>query len=1416
MDIETIGIGIDTTGLDKGAASLAGITDAANKAADAADKLGKKANEGSAASYKLGQSIGQTILAVAGGIQASNMFEKITEYAKLAITATDRLIENVARFQDLAEKTGGSAAGIASMRTAADVAGVGIEAVTFAMTRMNRALLASDDESKGAGRALEALGLKLADIKKQSPDEQLRSVAAAMKEFKDIGGGKSALMQSLTGRGSAEMLIFMKELGDETKRVTYLTNEQVAAADVYSDANKRARSQVSQLAEAASLLALGAFNALQQSIITTIGDMLGLENGADSLAGNTGINDFAVEAVRALGAVITTGQAITRTFQNIGTGLYSMGAAAKAAFKGDFEGARTIIADADKQIKALEAKPLFSQTLQANLAKVGKGQFAIDIAARKAANEKEAAERIEKLKKELKYVGRDGKEDKAGKADVDPLDSILKGIRSRTAGMALELAMGDKLTAGQKQAAEVMDEIRNGTLKLTQAKTLLLTKELESMLAAEAEIASKKRQADMLKAMLDEAQQNRDEMDADLKTRGDAYNSAIMSAQGLLRTARERNDQARFEISLMDVAENKREKMLAQYQLQVEYMTHIAEIDAMNIDPAQRTELKTKAAQTYQTSIDGTSADSVLKSMRELNAYFDPTKAQTFAEALKNSFGAAGNAFAQLSGVFDEYARKQAELNKQTLEAQNLQEGANAAYDGGRIAESLTLQGAANKALANIEKARSKNQIQGYGEMAGAMKGFFKENSTGYKALEVVQATFQVAQAASMLAQGTAAAAVGVATQAQGDPYTAFARMAAMAAAMASLGFAIGGFSGSGGAASTLAADRQAALGKGGVLGASDEKSESINKSLKLIEESSRAGLQYSAHMLTALRSIDTNMAGLAIMLLKSAGITGDYNGPTQMGTQNKSFGWGKNITSLIDKGVEFRMQALSDILMGNLHGQSYADIETTSSSWFGLVKKTSRRREMGAIDPAIEQQFARVIANIVDTTRTATGALGQSAEDFNARMANVQIQLGTLSFKGLTGKQIEEQLAAAFSVISDDIARIALPAVEQFQRIGEGLFETVVRVSVGVETAANSLDLLGIAAINYAQIINKQGDIASEIFRQSVANSEVLAGSSAVISAYLEGVTGGLGDLVDAYKQLITVRNSMVAVGGTFWQPQSLARGAGGLERLQSGLDSYFENFFTTAEKDAARTSQLNQDIAKIHESPIENTAAAFRARLSSIDLSTNEGQVRYGRLVAMSQQFFDVVKAQETAMKQATQAHAEYAKNLRIYRNNLFLNQLSPLDAASKTSVAETMFNSVLEKARGGDLEAQKGLTGASGNYLEALKNSAQSSLDYAIGFAKVQTALTLEAVRADSLAQQQVDYLSSIDATLLTLVGGYDTLGSLPAEERNSLIYELRALREARANDNAANVAIAVHTFETSKAVRELRDLQVQAMP
>ena len=76
----------------------------------------------------------------------------------------------------------------------------------------------------------------------------------------------------------------------------------------------------------------------------------------------------------------------------------------------------------------------------------------------------------------------------------------------------------------------------------------------------------------------------------------------------------------------------------------------------------------------------------------------------------------------------------------------------------------------------------------------------------------------------------------------------------------------------------------------------------------------------------------------------------------------------------------------------------------------------------------------------------------------------------------------------SVFGAAADSLAKQAFGGLEDFQSVGEGYYETLVKVASAVEEAAYYTDRLNVTAINYTNIINKQADdLASLLNRFAV-----------------------------------------------------------------------------------------------------------------------------------------------------------------------------------------------------------------------------------------------------------------------------------------------------------------------------------------
>ncbi len=285
-----------------------------------------------------------------------------------------------------------------------------------------------------------------------------------------------------------------------------------------------------------------------------------------------------------------------------------------------------------------------------------------------------------------------------------------------------------------------------------------------------------------------------------------------------------------------------------------------------------------------------------------------------------------------------------------------------------------------------------------------------------------------------------------------GDGYTAIARMAAMAAVVASLGVAIGGSFGGGSGVSE--ADLAAAEGITGV------QSESANNGIDIIARNSTTGLKYSEEMAASLRQL------VGLTDRASAELGNEFSGENYV-ARNTDGIWGGSSRELLSTGIKIHPASLKEIEAGYLKGTEYTMEKVTKSSWFGLKNKESISESYGGeVDSGVMDAISAAYIRGVDVMKSAAESLGMSADEFDAVSAQWEIALSQLNMEGMDAQQRSE---AIMGVISNDLDRwgetlgqVSL-YIDQFKLAGEGSAETLIRLANDFEVVERSFRDMGL-----------------------------------------------------------------------------------------------------------------------------------------------------------------------------------------------------------------------------------------------------------------------------------------------------------------------------------------------------------------
>lgn len=670
---------------------------------------------------------------------------------------------------------------------------------------------------------------------------------------------------------------------------------------------------------------------------------------------------------------------------------------------------------------------------------------------------------------------------------------------------------------------------------------------------------------------------------------------------------------------------------LAHGQQEYELQKALAELKGQ--DPAVlaaiEAELRLRQQLTEQITISEEIASSAFS-----NALDDMTAlssaGEQFGDALTQAFGRVAQQINGMTAAQVHYNTELAKLAKEKERVNKLDKSPE------KSKALLDIQ----RTEARLSKEHFQAQIGQYAALTGAAAQMFGEQSKEREKLHKLEQAFSVIEMALAMERAAANALAAIANQGSGDPYTAFARIAAMAALMAGLGL----FSGSASGNANMSADRQASQGTGTVLGDSDAKSASIANTLERIETLELDQYVELRAINSNIKALSNGIANLAVSLVSNFGKFNEQSYSGQLGTEkqfqlNDSLasivalgplggavdqmlggivgnifnsvlgGISKTTKSLLDSGIAFEAQKLGDIIATGLVDASYYNVvETTKRKLWGLSKKKSTNTEYTALDRELEAEFGRIFGFLGSSITAAIDVLGV---DVSRSLDNFVINLPNISFKDLSGDEIAKELEAVFSQQADLMAKYVLPSISQYQQMGEGLYDTLIRV----------------------------------------------AQEQAIFNAQLDALGLQLADVSAALR--IDVAQSIIEL-------------MGGIEAFRDATSEYFSAFYSEAEQFDYLSQTIRQAMAAIGLS-VPATRDGFKSMVDAIDLTTEAGQQLFAQLMALVpglDEYYKALEKQKDAAQAAADAELKLAEQRRAMNeeNSRQLTRLSfsPLQLA------------------------------------------------------------------------------------------------------------------------------------------------------
>ena len=171
--------------------------------------------------------------------------------------------------------------------------------------------------------------------------------------------------------------------------------------------------------------------------------------------------------------------------------------------------------------------------------------------------------------------------------------------------------------------------------------------------------------------------------------------------------------------------------------------------------------------------------------------------------------------------------------------------------------------------------------------------------------------------------------------------------------------------------------------------------------------------------------------------------------------------------TTIKGQGLYGGSQDLGSILSQGYNLQEYVDIQTKKKA-FGVTTSTKNKTRYSDANQELENQFSLIFTGFYDSIVAASSALSANTDEVKKKLQDTVISIGKVDLKGLNGEQIQEKLEAVFGAAADSLAQQGFARLDDFQQVGEGYYETLMRVASSVEQASYYTDRLNVSAIKY------------------------------------------------------------------------------------------------------------------------------------------------------------------------------------------------------------------------------------------------------------------------------------------------------------------------------------------------------------
>jgi phage-related minor tail protein len=539
--------------------------------------------------------------------------------------------------------------------------------------------------------------------------------------------------------------------------------------------------------------------------------------------------------------------------------------------------------------------------------------------------------------------------------------------------------------------------------------------------------------------------------------------------------------------------------------------------------------------------------------------------------------------------------------------------------------------------------------------------------------------------------------------------------------------------------ASMSAAQRQSLTGTGSVLGDYGAKSASIANGISIIAQAQLDATPVTVSMAASLKSVDASMQNFLTIALKAVGGSLNSNlGVVSGGMANpllkiEGAAVGAGIGALVGSIVPVIGTAIGAVVggivgaMGSSASQTVTDkgmsINGTLGQFrqgqgsinqyvtadqtqniLGLYSNTTSSTNTAGVSADVNKAFGTIFDGVAATFKTAATAMGQDTSTFDAKMNAMQVGIGSLSLMNMTVAEQQNAVMNAISKAADAMATQLFPTMVKFQVAGEGMAQTVIRITAQNQSVVTALNHLGGA--------------------QTVASA-----STFTLTDNLTKAAGGLDRLLASLQQFTKFyTTSSQQISNAYADSKAQFSG--------TAIDSLVSNKTTATQMAAYVTAAMTSGITDAQKAQILAASNSFSAFLTGLQAGIDRLRQSYDTMISSR----DAVVGAITGLKQFNLTLTDFQRSIKVD----MAMQTNPL---AKYQDAQAFFGQIAAKAATGDTVAQNRLQSAGQDLLNASKTSA-SYTQYQADMAKVLNATTNTISFNDTVIANGVSMLTALD--------------------------------------------------------------------